>query len=685
MKRLINPMHNFIRLLILAAFPVFLSGCEESPQPQQDQTQKKEQPAKEPDAAAIPKLIKRLGNPNSTEREEAVKALEAVGFPALGALRNAAKDNDAEVAQRAKQIVEIIEKGFDQLLEDYRGYGLPIPPADAKLVRFESGGRYILNDKLMPPTYFIGFLLRPGTKEKETLLLVGTQETRLDAFKTVEVVEPNAELIKSIELNWWGQSNFDLNVGLVIALQCKARGWNALAEELWIASFKKDGGHRFNGFYQPVNLTNRAALAFLAWAYSENELTMADTDRAKTAKRMKAVLAAAPTFNTAGKKALLKSLEAALVPSKAKPGSMERLIDDLTDLCMVTSRLGNGPTDSRYSRLADQGFAAVPALLEHLDDDRLTRSVKQGFNNFPTWNLRVKHVVSDLLQQLAGQDLGKDWLRRQQGYGVEKAVAQAWWDKAKKEGEEAYFLRNVLPADKNTQSPNTVMLDIISKKYPEHLPKLYKTILEERPNIESSSLAEAVATSSLPEDQKRDLFLHASRNKNLEHRRIGLLKLQKLDPQQFMTILLETLESLSKTPSEPYWLCPEAKCAYLVLATDDAKVWKLLEKVAKRSHVGLRMEFLKYMNSGYAGVGHRQKRLDFLAAFLDDAEAPDVKANPKMFEGPHAGFAFERLEIRDMAAMEISYIFGMTDLPDRNWTPEQWEKLRKRVKEGLKK
>jgi hypothetical protein len=34
--------------------------------------------------------------------------------------------------------------GFDQLLADYRGYGLPLPPENAKLVRFESGGRYIL-------------------------------------------------------------------------------------------------------------------------------------------------------------------------------------------------------------------------------------------------------------------------------------------------------------------------------------------------------------------------------------------------------------------------------------------------------------------------------------------------------------------------------------------------------------
>jgi hypothetical protein len=72
---------------------------------------------------------------------------------------------------------------LDQLLAEYRSYGLPLPPVDAKLVRFESGGRYVLNGKLMPPTYFVGFLLRPGTKDKPALVLVGTQEISMEAYR----------------------------------------------------------------------------------------------------------------------------------------------------------------------------------------------------------------------------------------------------------------------------------------------------------------------------------------------------------------------------------------------------------------------------------------------------------------------------------------------------------------------
>ena len=676
-------MNRFLRLLIVAALPVLFCEYNGSQPLSANQGVRKENPAVEPDTAAIAKLVIGLGSPNFIEREQATKELTAIGLPALDALRKAAKSGDAEIARRAKHVIEIIENSLEQLLADYRGYGLPLPPDDAKLVRFESGGRGIVNGKLTPPTYFLGFLLRPGTKDKPALLLVGTREIRLNSSETVEAVDPKQELVNNIDLGYWEQATFESNAGLAVALQCKARGWNTLAQQLWTSSLKNASGHPRGGFYQPANLPNRSAVSYLAWIYSGNELVKPNTDRAKTAKRMKAILAAEPTLSTRGSKELLKSLEAALVPSTAKAGSVDRLIDDLTEMC--NTGLKYNETDPRYTRLANEGFAAVPALLEHLDDERLTRSVKQGFNNFPTYPVRVQHVVSDLLQELAGEDVGKDWLRRQQGWAVEKADAQAWWEKARKEGEEAYLLGHVLSPGDQAGWPNSLMLEIITKKYPQHLQKLYKTILDERPKIQSWPVADAVAKSSLPNDKKRELFLYASGNKNLEHRRSGLSHLQKLDPQQFITILLATLDSFPKTPTEPYWGCPEAAFAHLVIGTDDARAWKMLEKVAKRSDVGLRMEFMNPMNYTYIGDRQRKQRLEFLATFLDDAEAPDVKANPKMFDGPHAGFTFERLEVRDLAAEKIASILGLPDRPDRNWTPEQWQKLRSKVKENLKK
>jgi hypothetical protein len=242
-------MGSFSRLMLAVSFALLSTSNHLHATPGQDK--KKEAP----DAAAIAKLVQELGNPKFTERDKATKSLEAIGLPALGALRKASKGDDVEVVQRAKRLIEIIENSLDTLLADYRGYGLPLPPDDAKLVRFEYGGQYV-NGIPTPTTYFLGFQLRPGSKEKPPLLLIGTLERYLTVAetKTVEVVEPKAELVKSLDLDWWGQSTFDVNAGLAIALQCKARGWNVLAKELWTASLRKDIGHGNGGFYHPADL-----------------------------------------------------------------------------------------------------------------------------------------------------------------------------------------------------------------------------------------------------------------------------------------------------------------------------------------------------------------------------------------------------------------------------------------------
>src|SRR5712692_10598193 len=62
------------------------------------------------DAQRIAKLIEQLGSGKFTEREEATKALEKVGVPALEALRKATKSDDAETRRRAEELVDKLSK-----------------------------------------------------------------------------------------------------------------------------------------------------------------------------------------------------------------------------------------------------------------------------------------------------------------------------------------------------------------------------------------------------------------------------------------------------------------------------------------------------------------------------------------------------------------------------------------------
>src|SRR6266849_3271622 len=63
-----------------------------------------------PDAAKIDKLIAQLGSAKFDEREQATKDLDAIGAPALEALRKATKSEDAEVRMRATELAKAIEK-----------------------------------------------------------------------------------------------------------------------------------------------------------------------------------------------------------------------------------------------------------------------------------------------------------------------------------------------------------------------------------------------------------------------------------------------------------------------------------------------------------------------------------------------------------------------------------------------
>jgi hypothetical protein len=62
------------------------------------------------DSGKIAELVKKLGSDSFEEREGATKELDAIGAPALEALKKATKSDDAEIQKRADELVKIIEK-----------------------------------------------------------------------------------------------------------------------------------------------------------------------------------------------------------------------------------------------------------------------------------------------------------------------------------------------------------------------------------------------------------------------------------------------------------------------------------------------------------------------------------------------------------------------------------------------
>jgi hypothetical protein len=120
---------------------------------------------------------------------------------------------------------------LDQLLEAYKAYGLPLPPKDAPLVRYEVVIEESENGKKPPPRHYLAFLIKAESKDGEPELLSGLWRWSGDMYTKREVVEPTRALLRIVNPN--------LDGDLLLAIQCHSRGWHELAPGL-LESYVKE-------------------------------------------------------------------------------------------------------------------------------------------------------------------------------------------------------------------------------------------------------------------------------------------------------------------------------------------------------------------------------------------------------------------------------------------------------------
>jgi hypothetical protein len=95
------------------------------------------------------------------------------------------------------------------------------------------------------------------------------------------------------------------------------------------------------------------------------------------------------------------------------------------------------------------------------------------------------------------------------------------------------------------------------------------------------------------------------------------------------------------------------------------------------------MEFLNYFGSAKE-KRWRPERLKLLSSFLDDATIRD-QATSKQYDGPCAGFIYDRIGVRDFVALELASLLDIKVELKLERTPEEWTKLRKQVRDAAEK
>jgi hypothetical protein len=375
---------------------------------------------------------------------------------------------------------------------------------------------------------------------------------------------------------------------------------------------------------------------------------------------------------------LVSDLEATLVPSVAMPGSIEAEVDGLVDCDDNLDRLafwrGNlARQDPFFRKLWLRGFEAVPVLLRHLEDRRLTRAITGGDIGMSIPRHRhIGEVMWNLLVGLIGNAPPKD--KRP----TNRTQVEQWWKEASAIGEEAYLLKSVLPReDKEYEWLNEHALVLIAVRYPHHLPALYQTYYTQYHQVHMQWVDRLLHESCTSPEIKRDLLIQAVK---MKHPRI-------------IPIFIERLDRLPVAPPGPYFTCEAIDLIPLLLELDDPNIWKALERLTRHSEVGQRLEILHHLEPLEAKGVKRLRCIEFLEKFIEDQTLRVIPMEKKTDEdvdrGKYAGSAadadIERITVGDSALRNIATALSLPDSPRTDWTPAQWDRWRKAAREALQK
>ncbi|MDB5310881.1 MAG: hypothetical protein JWO38_5083 [Gemmataceae bacterium] len=536
---------------------------------------------------------------------------------------------------------------LDEWVTEYRRLGLPVPPPDAELVRIELAWAVgPLPEHRKTPPYLLGFRLPPARPGDPPRFLIGEDQERPIDPLWAEPVEPNVDALREVvEMR-------DTDY-LCLAAQCKLRGLDDFARQLYA---------RAQAEHQDPWDEAYSSIVKIMWY---GQLTNRNVDRKAIIRRLKEIITEqreraglsdydnSPFYHPFDH---LRSLEQTVAPRKAKPGSVEALIDELTDHWHEYLDPENEEGHQAYWKLAELGFDAVPALIDHLRDDRLTRAVSEPRLMAIPYHLKVGDLAGRLLWDLSARTTGGGyWTDQRDRLNPDKA--RAWFAAAQKIGEEKWLVDHAVPTDgggaivNQWGRPERLIVRVIGAKYPARLPAIYRAVLKQPVSYSNRDYIQEIQASKLTREQKIALFEEGAGHTDLDHRLLALEGLAGVDPESFRKHLLLTLKQVrAKSETGERWWPNPFRLVPLVERAGDPGCWDALAAVARSVPHGERLDLI--LSVGYARSDRpdpiRRERLRFLVPFLEDSSA-ERNEDEKC----------DRVAVRDYTASQLAGLLGL--------------------------
>ena len=555
------------------------------------------------------------------------------------------------------------EEGRVEMARIWLDYLVPLPPLGAQLVRFHVKPRSDWSQFTA-----VGFSIPDATPLASSRVLCGDQP--------LESMPDRAEPISDYPTSA-GPDEVSVPEGILgisslygLSVQCEAQGWKKLASRIYRrASGNKPAPASFG--YQ------------LVWQHLLTEVLKSGSDRSALAGQMRRLLQSGHDLPE-GKGTQIH--EAIISPHLLGAPSPESIIARMLADRLVSSRIlsdavgHEAPLSDPFYHLEDLGFAAVPVLIEYLEDDRLTGKMTAAMINMQVSRpIQVKDLAAVLLRQVLGDRLhqyGRAFPSTRSSY---KELVLAIWEQAKATGEEAWLLEGA-PASENKTGifPNQCHLRLLQARYPERLADVLRFQMEHRPKAVAHPIITAVAQSKLPVARKIALLKEAAAVwDNPDTKDMALTALSRYDSVYFNCEAVKAFDTMPSDTQVDYWHSPEASLSNLALCTNDPHVWAAFLRAAQRAETGLRMELMNSLTRSQIGEKYRTQCLAFLSALLQDTTLRSLDNGA--YSGPCAAFTIPRLRVCDFAAMQIARLMGWPDRPDRTWTEGRWDHLRGRA------
>ena len=380
---------------------------------------------------------------------------------------------------------------LDKLVALYRSYDLPLPPPNALLVEGGARGWSRNGGELNAAAY----LLERSKDGQGAWLLSGTQRI-YEARTTFTRLSETAKTARRVFLNPFEPRFFE-DGDLIFAAIEHVRHHDAFAREMLRRAVKQGPRYTDEGeLVAPEGASMETRVAFLAMQHWRNEVVQPDSDRAAVAAHIRQVFAREPKVANAEDRAILKRLEVTVSGRYKGADVDERLIDAFCDLTVdrfpedLPGPQSESPCDPLLA-VVRRGFDAVPALLRHVGDERLTRAVHPACMRMPTSLCTVGDLCWTLLLDYTNwEDPG--WLGAPD---TAKRLA-AWWEHARKASERDYCLRCLSAPVGCCPSPELIYL--AEKRHPDVLPLAYRAVLRSKREISTWPYEEAIKRSGSP-------------------------------------------------------------------------------------------------------------------------------------------------------------------------------------------